>query len=121
MCRPITRACLRRTTSPGRPRTGTRSSPNGANATSQRPRPNDLKNLAAAQKLMDWAASDAAMALYAKNFAIVAVQALSQPLPNVPANYASLLAKNDFAWAASNRDKILAEWSKRYESKAAPK
>src|SRR5436190_11944207 len=79
------------------------------------------KNLAAAQKLMDWAASDAAMALYAKNFAIVAVQALSQPLPNVPANYASLLAKNDFAWAASNRDKILAEWSKRYESKAAPK
>ena len=79
------------------------------------------KNLAAAQKLMDWAASDAAMALYAKNFAIVAVPALSQPLPNVPANYASLLAKNDFAWAASNRDKILAEWSKRYESKAAPK
>jgi len=79
------------------------------------------KNLAAAQKLMDWAASDAAMALYAKNFAIVAVQALSQPLPNVPANYASLLAKNDFEWAATNRDKILAEWSKRYESKAAPK
>jgi iron(III) transport system substrate-binding protein len=79
------------------------------------------KNLAAAQKLMDWAASDAAMALYAKNFAIVAVPALSQPLPNVPANYASLLAKNDFEWAATNRDKILAEWSKRYESKAAPK
>ena len=43
------------------------------------------KNLAAAQKLMDWAASDAAMALYAKNFAIVAVTSLSQPLPNVPA------------------------------------
>ena len=31
------------------------------------------KKLAAAKKLMDWAASDAAMALYAKNFAIVAV------------------------------------------------
>ena len=27
---------------------------------------------------MDWAVSDAAMALYAKNFAIVAVPALSQ-------------------------------------------
>ena len=79
------------------------------------------KNLAAAQKLMDWAASDAAMALYAKNFAIVAIPALSQPLPNVPANYGSLLVKNDFDWAARNRDKILAEWSKRYESKAAPK
>ena len=79
------------------------------------------KNAAAAQKLVDWAVSDAAMKLYAKNFAIVAVKALSEPLPNVPANYATLLAKNDFLWAAKNRDKILAEWSKRYESKAAPK
>ena len=61
------------------------------------------------------------MALYAANFAIVAVPSLSKPLPNVPADYASRLAKNDFAWAAKNRDKILAEWSKRYESKAAPK
>lgn len=79
------------------------------------------KNLAAARKLLDWAISDAAMNLYAKNFAIVAVPALSQPLPNVPADYAKRLAKNDFAWAAKNRDRILAEWTKRYESKAAPK
>ena len=79
------------------------------------------KNIAAAQKLLDWSISDAAMALYAKNFAIVAVKALSEPLPNVPSNYAMLLAKNDFLWAAKNRDKILGEWSKRYESKAAPK
>lgn len=79
------------------------------------------KNLAAAQKLLDWSITDAAMALYAKNFAIVAIPSLSQPLPNVPADYASRLVKNDFAWASKNRDKILAEWSKRYESKAAPK
>ncbi len=79
------------------------------------------RNLAAAQKLMDWAATDAAMALYAKNFAIVAVPSQSQPLPNVPSSYGSMLVKNDFMWAAKNRDKILAEWSKRYESKAAPK
>ncbi len=75
----------------------------------------------AAKKLADWSVSDAAMALYANNFAIVAVPALSKPLPNVPANYASMLVKNDFAWAAKNRERILAEWSKRYESKAAPK
>ena len=79
------------------------------------------KQQAAAQKLVDWAVSDPAMALYAKNFAIVAVPSLSQPLPNVPASYGAMLAKNDFAWAAKNRDKILAEWSRRYESKAAPK
>ena len=79
------------------------------------------KNLAAAQKLVDWSITDDAMKLYAKNYAIVAVPALNQPLPNVPADYATRLVKNDFAWAANNRDKILAEWSKRYESKAAPK
>jgi iron(III) transport system substrate-binding protein len=75
----------------------------------------------AAKKLLDWSISDAAMALYANNFAIVAVPSMSKPLPNVPADYANRLVKNDFAWAAKNRDRILAEWSKRYESKAAPK
>ena len=79
------------------------------------------KNLAAAQKFMDWAISDEAMGLYAHNFAIVAVPSLNKPLPNVPADYSSRLAKNDFAWSAKNRERILAEWSKRYESKAAPK
>ncbi len=79
------------------------------------------KNLDAAKKLLDWSVSDEAMGLYANNFAIVAVPALNKPLPNVPADYAGRLVKNNFAWAASNRDKILAEWSKRYESKAAPK
>jgi iron(III) transport system substrate-binding protein len=79
------------------------------------------KNLAAAQKLMDWSITDEAMGLYAKNFAIVAVPKLSQKLEHVPADFGSRLVKNDFAWAAKNRDKILAEWSKRYESKAAPK
>lgn len=79
------------------------------------------KNLAAAQKFMDWVVSDEAMGLYANNFAIVAVPAMNKPLPNVPADYAQRLVKNDFAWAAKNRERILAEWGKRYESKAAPK
>jgi iron(III) transport system substrate-binding protein len=79
------------------------------------------KNLAAAQKLLDWAVSDEAMGLYANNFAIVAVPSQNKALPNVPADYASRLAKNDFAWAAKNRERILAEWSKRYENKAAKK
>lgn len=79
------------------------------------------KNMAAAQKLLDWSISDEAMALYANNFAIVAVPGIAKPLPNIPADYASRLVKQDFAAAAKNRERILAEWSKRYESKAAPK
>jgi iron(III) transport system substrate-binding protein len=31
------------------------------------------------------------------------------------------MVKNDFGWMASNRDRILKEWAKRYEAKAAPK
>ena len=79
------------------------------------------KNLAAAQKLLDWAVTDEAMALYANNFAIVAVPALSKPLPNVPADYASRLVKNDFAWAAKNRDRDPDGVGKALRSKSAPK
>ena len=79
------------------------------------------KNAAAAHKLMDWLATPEAMDLFAKNFAIVAIPRLSKPLPNVPADYASRLIKNDFAYSAKNRDKILTEWNKRYNAKAEPK
>ena len=81
----------------------------------------NTQKLDAAKKLADWAISDDAMKIYANNYAITAVTSHSKQLPNLPADYASKLAKNDFAWAASNRQKILAEWSKRYDSKSAPK
>jgi iron(III) transport system substrate-binding protein len=61
------------------------------------------------------------MDLYAKNFAIVAVPGVAQPLPNIPADYEKRLVKNDFTWVATNRDKILAEWIKRYDVKSEPK
>ncbi len=81
----------------------------------------NTKNLDAAKKLADFASSKAAMELYAKNYAIVALPGVAQPLPNIPADYESRLVKNDFAWAANNRDKILAEWTKRYDVKSAKK
>ena len=52
---------------------------------------------------------------------IVAMPGVATKLEHIPADLDKHLVKNDFAWAAKNRDKILAEWSKRYESKAAPK
>ena len=44
-----------------------------------------------------------------------------QPLPNVPADYEKRLVKMDFKCAAENRERILAEWSKRYDAKSEPK
>ena len=39
----------------------------------------------------------------------------------VPGDIEAMLIKNDFAWAAANRERILAEWSKRYDGKSEPK
>jgi len=75
----------------------------------------------AARKVMDWAVTKEANEIYAKSYAIVAMPGVAKPLPNVPANYEKMLVKNDFGWAAKNRDRILAEWSKRYNAKAEPK
>jgi len=79
------------------------------------------KKLEAAKKFADWSSSKEAAALYAKNYAIVAIPGIAQPLPNIPADYEKRLVKNDFSWAAKNRDRILDEWNKRYNAKAEPK
>jgi len=39
----------------------------------------------------------------------------------VPADYEKRLVKMDFKYAADNRERILAEWSKRYDAKSEPK
>jgi len=76
------------------------------------------KKLEAAKKLADWASSKNAMMLYGKNFAITAQPGVAQPLPNVPKDYEERLVKMDFTWAAENRERILAEWNKRYNAKS---
>ena len=75
------------------------------------------KKLDAAKKLADWATSKDAMLLYGKNFAITAQPGVAQPLANVPKDYEARLVKMDFNVAADNRERVLAEWTKRYNSK----
>jgi iron(III) transport system substrate-binding protein len=79
------------------------------------------KNLALAKKVADWGATKGASELYSKYYALVADPNVHNTPPNYPANAEKAMVKNDFGWMAENRDRILAEWSKRYESKAAPK
>ena len=76
------------------------------------------KKLDAAKKLADWASSKDAMMLYGKNFAITAQPGLAAPLPNIPKDYEARLVKMDFNVAAENRERVLAEWTKRYNSKS---
>jgi iron(III) transport system substrate-binding protein len=81
----------------------------------------NTKKLDAAKALMDWMVTPEAMALYAKNFAVLAMPGVAKPLDFVPADYEQRLVKNDFAWSAKNRDKIIAEWIKRYDAKSEAK
>jgi iron(III) transport system substrate-binding protein len=79
------------------------------------------KNLDAAKKLADWASSKDAMMLYGKNFAITAQPGVAAPLANVPKDYEARLVKMDFAVTAANRERVLEEWTKRYNAKSEPK
>ena len=67
----------------------------------------------AAKRFLDWAITDEAMALYAKYFAAVGVAGFPVP-EGLPKDISRVVYPNDFEWAAKNRDRILAEWSKRY-------
>jgi iron(III) transport system substrate-binding protein len=77
----------------------------------------NTKKMDAAKKLMDWVATKEANEAFAKNFALVAHPDVKPVLPHLPADLDKRLIKNDFAFAAKNRDKILAEWQKRYATK----
>jgi iron(III) transport system substrate-binding protein len=79
------------------------------------------KNLEAAKKVMDWVATKGANELYGKYYALVAHPDVKSAPPNYPGNAEQRMFKNDFGWIADNRERILAEWTKRYEGKAAPK
>ena len=58
------------------------------------------------------------MKLYGKNFAITAQPGVAEPLANIPKDYEQRLVKMDFNWSAKNRERILAEWNKRYNAKS---
>jgi len=79
------------------------------------------KKAAVAQKLMDWGVSEGANRLYGSTRAIAAIPGYAKPLPHLEKNIDNRIMKQDFAWAAKNRARILAEWERRYGSKADAK
>ena len=67
----------------------------------------------AAKQFLDWADSEEAMRLYAQYFAAVGVAGVPGP-EGLPKDITKVVYPNDFDWSAKNRDRILAEWQKRY-------
>lgn len=76
------------------------------------------RKLAAAQRFMDWVASREANEVYARYYVIVAhPQVKDGRLPHIPADLGKRLSATDLEYAARNRSRILAEWTRRYGAK----
>jgi iron(III) transport system substrate-binding protein len=75
----------------------------------------------AAKIFLEWAIGESVMKEYGTVYPITAYPS-GNPIPEgYPKEPEKQLSKNDFDWAAKNRQRILEEWSKRYDSKSEPK
>ncbi|MFO7714526.1 putative 2-aminoethylphosphonate ABC transporter substrate-binding protein [Desulfosarcina sp.] len=75
----------------------------------------------AAKTFLDWAISEEIMKSYAQVYPVTAY-ATGVPIPEgFPAEPERQLIENDFDWAAKNRARILAEWTRRYDGKSEAK
>ncbi|MDR7520283.1 MAG: putative 2-aminoethylphosphonate ABC transporter substrate-binding protein [Armatimonadota bacterium] len=74
------------------------------------------RNLAAARRLADWSVSRKANEMYNEWYAIVALPGVANIPPFYPPDGEAKMIKNDFGWMAKNRDRILREWGRRFES-----
>ncbi|MBS0342209.1 MAG: putative 2-aminoethylphosphonate ABC transporter substrate-binding protein [Proteobacteria bacterium] len=79
------------------------------------------KKMEAAKRLADWMSSKEAGQIDATWWAVVAYPGVAKKLDGIPENYEKMLIKNDLNWAAKNRERILAEWGKRYDGKSEAK
>ncbi len=79
------------------------------------------KNLTAAQKLADFAVSKPAYEMYGKFYAIVGYPGMNPAPPNYPPSADAAMVKLDLSKMGADRARILAEWTKRYDGKSAPK
>jgi iron(III) transport system substrate-binding protein len=75
-----------------------------------------------AKTFLDWAITDEIMQKYAVGYPIIATGIGDK----IPDGYTvnptdQLIANIDLKWCAENRDRILAEWTARYDGKSAPK
>lgn len=75
----------------------------------------------AAKVFLDWAISPTVMTAYAQVYPVTAYATGVEIPEGYPAEPEKQLIKNDFDWAASNRARILEEWTRRYDGKSEAK
>ena len=81
------------------------------------------KNLEDSKTLIDWTLGRG-MELFGERQSIIADTSKITPDPELPEFFKEVNAKlidNKFAWAAANKNRIVAEWKQRYDGKTEPK
>ncbi|MDY6875432.1 MAG: putative 2-aminoethylphosphonate ABC transporter substrate-binding protein [Chloroflexota bacterium] len=68
------------------------------------------------KRFLDWAASDEALDMYAKYFAVVAKPGFPAP-EGMPADTADRLFPMSFQWSSDNRDAVLEKWTGMFAEK----
>ncbi|MEC2374461.1 MFS transporter [Bacillus thuringiensis] len=82
----------------------------------------NAKNDKLAQAFLDWAITDDVMKLYFEKNGFATIKNDYKLPEGFPKDVTEkLYKKNDFKWAAENRDKILEKWEKEFGQKAEPK
>jgi iron(III) transport system substrate-binding protein len=79
------------------------------------------RNLDAARRLADFAVSREANALYGRFYAMLARADVEPTVRGYPPEFAQRLVSADFSAIARDRDRILREWTQRFDGKSAPR
>ncbi|MDR0806865.1 MAG: putative 2-aminoethylphosphonate ABC transporter substrate-binding protein [Enterobacteriaceae bacterium] len=82
---------------------------------------NNTPHQAAAEKLMDFAVTETANKLYNQSFAVLAIPSVAKIPDAYPKDLTRQMNKNDFNWMAQHRERILTDWTKRYNEKSEAK
>ncbi|MGK7946900.1 MAG: extracellular solute-binding protein [Microcystaceae cyanobacterium] len=75
----------------------------------------------AAKTFLDWAITPEVSKKYAENFPLTAVKTDVKIPEGFKDDPYGQLIENDFQWMADNRERILEEWTNRYDGKSEPK
>ena len=79
----------------------------------------DIKDIS--KTFLSWAINDNCMDKYSQNYPMVTINKLGNLPDGYPSNPVEQLIKQDLSWSASNRERILNEWNRRFSTKAEEK
>ena len=83
--------------------------------------PKGSKHPEAAKLMLDWAVTPEASQTFNKYYGIVGIPGLNNGPPNSIPDGDTLAADYSVEWSIDNRDRLIAEWFKRYNAKSEPK